>query len=80
MREREIYTEGRETCVGTKREVIKKACCSVPSRWYHSGDTTSNREREREREKERDCAKKERERESVRLQKEGRHVCGPKER
>ena len=72
--------------MGTKSEV-KKACRSVPSQWYHSGDATSNRERERtkvreEREKERKRKReRKRERESAhRLQKEGRHMWGPKAR
>jgi len=38
-----------KTHMRNKREV-KKACHSVPSQWYHSGDATSNRD-EREREK-----------------------------
>ena len=57
--------------MGTKREV-KKACRSVPSQWYHSGNATSNtEERERKRErlrKEREMNReKERERESARV-------------
>ena len=41
-----------EIHMGTKREVTK-ACRSVLSQWYHSGDATSHGERER-RERERE--------------------------
>ena len=50
-RESASTAERGETHMGTTREV-KKACRSVPSQWYHSGDTTSNRERARKRERE----------------------------
>jgi len=58
-RESTSTAERGETYMGTKREV-KKACRSVLSQWYHSGDATSNRERQKQREKER---KREREKE-----------------
>jgi len=60
-RESTSTAERGETYMETKREV-NKACRSVLSQWYHSGDATSNTERER-REKER---KKERKRERKR--------------
>jgi len=78
MREIERASAAERGDMGTKSEV-KKSCRSVPSQLCHCGDATSNTQTERDRER---LRKKERESERGgvrRLQKEGRHMWGPKE-